>query len=112
MAQQMGVAHAVRMLGDVRGRALHDLFKACDIVAVPSRNEPFGIVILEGWSAHKPVVSTKRGGPSEFVWHGVNGLQVDDNARFGGLGAGHPSGRSQPLPLDGAQRPGGRRCRL
>ena len=64
--------------GDRRGRELHDLFKACDIVAVPSRNEPFGIVILEGWSAHKPVVSTKRGGPAEFVWHGVNGLQVDD----------------------------------
>ena len=33
---------------------------------------------LEGWSAQKPVVSTKRGGPAEFVWHGVNGLQVDD----------------------------------
>jgi glycosyltransferase involved in cell wall biosynthesis len=78
LAQQLGVSHAVRMLGDVRGRALHDLFKACDIVAVPSRNEPFGIVILEGWSAFKPVVSTKRGGPAEFVWHGVNGLQVDD----------------------------------
>ncbi len=77
-AQRLGVAHAVRMLGDRRGRDLHDLFKACDVVAVPSRNEPFGIVILEGWSAHKPVVSTKRGGPAEFVWHGVNGLQVDD----------------------------------
>ncbi len=77
-AQRLGVGHAVRMLGDRRGRDLHDLFKACDVVAVPSRNEPFGIVILEGWSAHKPVVSTKRGGPAEFVWHGVNGLQVDD----------------------------------
>jgi glycosyltransferase involved in cell wall biosynthesis len=79
IAQGLGVGHAVRMLGDRRGRELLDLFKACDIVAVPSRNEPFGIVILEGWSAHKPVVSTKRGGPAEFVWHGVNGLQVDDN---------------------------------
>ena len=77
-ANQLGVGHAVRMLGDRRGRELLDLFKACDIVAVPSRNEPFGIVILEGWSAGKPVVSTKRGGPAEFVWHGVNGLQVDD----------------------------------
>ena len=62
----------------MRGRELADLFEACDIVAVPSRNEPFGIVILEGWSANKPVVSTKRGGPAEFVWHEVNGLQVDD----------------------------------
>lgn len=79
LAQQLGVSHSVRLLGDRRGRELRDLFKACDIVAVPSRNEPFGIVILEGWSAHKPVVSTKKGGPAEFVWHGVNGLQVDDN---------------------------------
>jgi glycosyltransferase involved in cell wall biosynthesis len=78
LAQHLGVGHALRMLGDKRGDELIELFKACDIVAVPSRNEPFGIVILEGWSAHKPVVSTKRGGPAEFVWHGVNGLQVDD----------------------------------
>jgi glycosyltransferase involved in cell wall biosynthesis len=78
LANNLGVGHALRMLGDKRGRDLHDLYKACDIVAVPSRNEPFGIVILEGWSAHKPVVSTKKGGPAEFVWHGVNGLHVDD----------------------------------
>lgn len=78
LAHHLGVAHALRMLGMVRGRPLLDLFKACDVVAVPSRNEPFGIVILEGWSAYKPVVSTKRGGPAEFVWHEVNGLQVDE----------------------------------
>src|SRR5207248_7507118 len=78
LANALGVGHAVRFLGERRGRDLLDLFKACDVVAVPSRNEPFGIVILEGWSAHKPVVSTKRGGPAEFVWHGVNGLQVED----------------------------------
>jgi glycosyltransferase involved in cell wall biosynthesis len=78
IANQIGAGHALRALGDKRGQELLDLFKACDVVAVPSRNEPFGIVILEAWSAHKPVVSTKRGGPAEFVWHGVNGLQVDD----------------------------------
>ena len=88
LAHHLGVAHAIRMLGDKRGRELHDLFKACDIVAVPSRNEPFGIVILEGWSAHKPVVSTKRGGPAEFVWHGINGLQVDDTPNSVGWGLG------------------------
>jgi glycosyltransferase involved in cell wall biosynthesis len=78
IGHQLGVAHAMRVLGMAFGRDLTDLFKACDIVAVPSRNEPFGIVILEGWSACKPVVSTKRGGPAEFVWHEVNGLHVDD----------------------------------
>jgi len=79
IGHQLGVAGALRILGVKSGRELWDLFKACDVVAVPSRNEPFGIVILEGWSAHKPVVCTKRGGPAEFVWHEVNGLQVDDS---------------------------------
>jgi glycosyltransferase involved in cell wall biosynthesis len=88
LAHQLGVGHALRALGDRRGRELLDLFKACDIVAVPSRNEPFGIVILEGWSAYKPVVSTRRGGPAEFVWHGVNGLHVDDNPDSVGWGLG------------------------
>jgi len=78
LAHHQGCAHALRLLGTKQGREVVDLFKTCDVLAVPSRNEPFGIVILEGWSAGKPVVSTKRGGPAEFVWHGVNGLQVDD----------------------------------
>jgi glycosyltransferase involved in cell wall biosynthesis len=88
IGHQLGVAHAMRILGVVRGRELTNLFKACDVVAVPSRNEPFGIVILEGWSAHKPVVSTKRGGPAEFVWHEINGLHVDDTPESVAWGLG------------------------
>ncbi len=61
------------------GAELRSIYKASDVVVVPSRNEPFGIVILEAWSAAKPVVATKRGGPAEFVWHEVNGLHVDDS---------------------------------
>jgi glycosyltransferase involved in cell wall biosynthesis len=88
LAHQLGVAHGVRMLGQTGGRALVELFKAADVVAVPSRNEPFGIVILEAWSASRPVVSTKRGGPAEFVWHEVNGLQVDDTPESVSWGVG------------------------
>ena len=35
------------------------LINACDLVCVPSRNEPFGIVVLEAWDAAKPVVATE-----------------------------------------------------
>jgi glycosyltransferase involved in cell wall biosynthesis len=52
------------------------LFKAVDMVCVPSRNEPFGIVILEAWSARKPVVTTRNGGPAEFVRHEETGVTV------------------------------------
>lgn len=79
LAWNGGIAHAVRFLGYQNGQFLKDLFKACDVVAVPSRNEPFGIVVLEAWSAGKPVVATVNGGPSEFVWHGVNGYKVHDH---------------------------------
>jgi glycosyltransferase involved in cell wall biosynthesis len=72
----LGVSHATRFVGFKTGRDLIDLFKACDVVCVPSRNEPFGIVVLEAWSAAKSVVATKNGGPDEYVWHEVNGLKI------------------------------------
>jgi len=72
----LGVGHATRFLGWRGGEALVDIYRAADAVCVPSRNEPFGIVILEAWSAGKPVVSSPNGGPGEFVWHGVTGLKT------------------------------------
>jgi glycosyltransferase involved in cell wall biosynthesis len=77
--RQLGVGPAVRFLGFRDGDELVRLFKMADAVCVPSRNEPFGIVVLEGWSASKPVVVTHNGGPDEFVQHGRNGLKVFPN---------------------------------
>jgi glycosyltransferase involved in cell wall biosynthesis len=78
-AHELGVAHATRFLGFKTGGELVDLYRACDAVCIPSRNEPFGIVVLEAWSAGKPVVATKNGGPDEYVWHEVNGLKIYPN---------------------------------
>ena len=75
-ARQLGAAHAVRFFGYSNGSTLVKLFKLCDVVCVPSRNEPFGIVVLEAWSAGKPVIATENGGPREFVEHEVNGLKI------------------------------------
>jgi glycosyltransferase involved in cell wall biosynthesis len=75
-AAHLGVGHATRFLGWRGGEALVDIYRSTDIVCVPSRNEPFGIVILEAWSAGKPVVTSMNGGPGEFVWHGVTGLKT------------------------------------
>ena len=78
-ARDLGVAHATRFLGYRGGEHVVDVFKIADAVVAPSRNEPFGIVVLEAWSAGKPVVVTHNGGPGEYVWHEVNGLRVFDN---------------------------------
>ncbi len=78
-AHELRVAHATRFLGYKNGHELVDLYKACDAACVPSRNEPFGIVVLEAWSAGKPVVVSKNGGPDEYIWHEVNGLKIYPN---------------------------------
>lgn len=76
-AAKMGLKRAIRFLGHRSGSELVSLFKSADLVCVPSRNEPFGIVILEAWSASKPVVATRIGGPAEFVRDDYTGLTVE-----------------------------------
>jgi glycosyltransferase involved in cell wall biosynthesis len=85
-AHEVGAAHAIVFLESPSREECIDLKRACDIVAVPSRNEPFGIIVLEAWAAGKPVVATLAGGPREFIWHDVNGFLVDTNP--GGLAHG------------------------
>jgi len=75
-ATTTGIASSTRFLGHRTGRDLVGIFKGADMVCVPSRNEPFGIVILEAWSAEKPVVTTRIGGPAEFVRDHHNGITV------------------------------------
>ena len=77
---QLGVRHAVRFLGNMSANGdLINLYKSTDVVCVPSRNEPFGIVVLEAWAAGKPVVVTRNGGPVEMVTHNHEGLVAYDN---------------------------------
>lgn len=73
-AKEMGVSESCRFLGPKTGQELVDLFKACDVVCVPSRNEPFGLVVLEAWSAGKPVVVSDQVGCP--VSHGEEGFIV------------------------------------
>jgi len=85
-AHEIGVAGSIVFLETLPRWQYIDLMRAADIVVVPSRNEPFGIVALEAWSAGKPVVATLAGGPREFTWHDVNGFLVDTDP--GGLAHG------------------------
>jgi glycosyltransferase involved in cell wall biosynthesis len=86
--RELGVAHAVRWFGRLNPSEQADMFRASDVVCVPSRNEPFGIIVLEAWAAGKPVVASQIGGPNELIWHTVNGLKVYPTADSVGWGLG------------------------
>ncbi|MEI8330112.1 MAG: glycosyltransferase [Methanomicrobiales archaeon] len=55
------------------------LLNAADIVVIPSRNEPFSLVLLEAWCAEKCVVACNVGGLSKNIDAYVNGLKVEVN---------------------------------
>jgi glycosyltransferase involved in cell wall biosynthesis len=58
-AREIGVSDACRFLGYTSSADKEELVNACDLMCVPSRNEPFGVVVLEAWDACKPVVATE-----------------------------------------------------
>jgi len=66
----------VRFLGRLSDAEYVSLLNASDIVAIPSRNEPFGLVLLEAWSAGRCVVASDVGGLSENIEHGTDGVKV------------------------------------
>ncbi|MFC1642518.1 glycosyltransferase family 4 protein, partial [Myxococcota bacterium] len=75
--RELGISGAVRFLGAMGPNGtLTDLFRSTDVVCVPSRNEPFGVVVLEAWAAGKPVVVTQNGGPRYFASHGEDSFLV------------------------------------
>lgn len=74
-AQSLGVADRVRFLGWRDDRAA--LLSACDVVAFPSRYEPFGTVTVDAWAADRPLVAAKSQGPGAYVSHEENGLLVE-----------------------------------
>jgi hypothetical protein len=79
-AERLGIGARVHFLGwrDDRGA----LLRAPDVLAVPSRYEPFGTVVIEGWAASVPVVAAAAVGPAATIEDGRTGLVVpiDDAA--------------------------------
>jgi glycogen(starch) synthase len=74
LANNLGISHNVHFLGYVSDHDLLRLYKAADVVVIPSLYEPFGIVALEGMAAQVPVVTTDAGGLVDFVEHLETGV--------------------------------------
>ena len=87
-AQELGLAGQVRLLGYVRGKPLAALYRAADVVVVPSLYEPFGLVALEAMVSGTPVVAADAGGLAALVRDQQTGLKVppnDPRALAGGI---------------------------
>lgn len=55
-------------------------YEACDTFVLPSRHEPFGIVVLEAWSAGKPVIASRVGGLASLIREEQTGLFIEPDS--------------------------------
>ncbi len=83
-AGSLGIADRVHFVGRLDRDDVAAAMAGSELFVMPSRFEPFGIVVLEAWRAGTAVVATSRGGPPEFVRDGEDGVLVDpfDTPRF------------------------------
>jgi len=76
-AEESGIGAHVHFVGRLSREQVAAAMAGAAVFVMPSRLEPFGIVVLEGWRAGTAVLATDRGGPPEFVRDGEDGLLVD-----------------------------------
>ena len=71
LARQLEVADRVDWAGKVAREQLPDEYRRASLLLVPSRYEPFGIVLIEAMASGLPIVATNVGGIPYVVDGGV-----------------------------------------
>lgn len=76
-ARSLALGGRVEFLGE-RGRAeVARLLHGCSIFVLPSRSEPFGLVVAEALACRKAVVASAVGGIPEIIEDGHTGVLVE-----------------------------------
>jgi glycosyltransferase involved in cell wall biosynthesis len=70
-----GLSDRVRFPGPRTGSDLDASYAAADLLVLPSRGEPYGMVVTEALARGLPVVATEVGGLPEALGHGADGIR-------------------------------------
>ena len=74
-AKDLNLENSIEFLGWIANPK--DFFAQIDIFILPSKNETFGLVILEAMKFSRPIIATNCDGPKEILRHEIDGLLVD-----------------------------------
>jgi glycosyltransferase involved in cell wall biosynthesis len=77
LAERAGVKDSIEFHGSVDQQELVQLYSDADVVVLPSRNEGWGLSLMEAMALRKPVVATRVGGVPELVRDGIDGILID-----------------------------------
>lgn len=77
LARSLGIRDQVDFLGELGRPDVVKLLHGCELFVLPSRSEPFGIVVTEAMACKKPIVATAVGGIAEIIENGLSGILVE-----------------------------------
>lgn len=77
LAGRLGIEDRVEFLESVSQEGILRLLSDCDLLALPSKTEGWGLALMEAMACGKPVVATRVGGVPELVRDGMDGILVD-----------------------------------
>ena len=78
MAEETHIAQHIRWLGFQSGEPLADAYRRASVFVLPTREDCFGLVLLEALCSGTPIVASKYAdGAYDTVHPGENGLIVD-----------------------------------
>jgi D-inositol-3-phosphate glycosyltransferase len=78
MLDKLNLRQQVSFAGRIDHSHLPRYYSAADVLAVPSRYESFGLVVLEALACGTPVVATPVGAMENIIRQGVTGVVVPD----------------------------------
>ncbi len=76
LARDSGVADHIHFLFGLKQEELFACYAHCDVFALPSRGEGFGLVFLEAMACAKPAIGGAHGGTPDVIEDGLTGLLV------------------------------------
>jgi glycosyltransferase involved in cell wall biosynthesis len=75
--RESGLGESIKFVGLKSHAEIPIWINACDVLALPSLRESFGVVQIEAMACGKPVIATRNGGSEEIVISEEYGLLCD-----------------------------------
>jgi len=82
LVDSLHVEENVIFAGYLPQRLLNAAYESCDMTILPSRQEGFGLVVVESWLYKKPALVSTKAGIAELINDGINGLLIDSTDSF------------------------------
>ena len=76
LSAKLGLSDRIKFTGWLSHEKKFQYLSACDIYVMSSLHEGFGVVLLEAMSCGLPIIATNKGGQTDIIKEGRNGILI------------------------------------